>query len=441
MTSAPAIATPPTRGWTFGLGWSATAQLVGMVVKLASTLVLTRLLAPDAYALIGTALVVLTTLDWLSDFGVVPALLRDPRGGDPDRLLVGWWVNLGRGAGLSAVAAASAVPLALFYRQPELTGVLLALAARPLLGALRSPGVPLLRRHLDYRALFVDEIGQAVAGTAVSVAAALLLVGTVGGVWALVAGTLAGAIAGVGLSYWLCPVRPRWAWDQEIVAELARFGRPVFVNTLVMAAWLNLDRLLGARLLPLDQLGLYMVAGNLAAVAEAVVTRGLDVYFTLLARRPVGDARAAWHRAAAGRLVRWGSPLLVLAVVVAPLAVSVLYDPRYHAAGLLLAVMLARLVVRAAGQLDFQLLLAAGRVRPATAGYAVALAAQAALVPVLAAAYGPLGLAAAVGVSTAVAAGVQVGLADDLRGGFARLGVAAGWAGLGLAAAAAVAMG
>lgn len=153
------------RGAAFGLGWSIATQVAGTGVKLASTLVLTRLLAPEAYALLGTAMVVLTTLEWLSDFGVTPALVRHPRGSERGWLLVGWQANFRRGVILTLIAVACATPLAAFYRQPELLGVLLALAARPLIMSLRSPGMPLLRRNLEYRALFVDELAQALTGT------------------------------------------------------------------------------------------------------------------------------------------------------------------------------------------------------------------------------------------------------------------------------------
>jgi O-antigen/teichoic acid export membrane protein len=109
------------RGAAFGLGWSAATQVAGTVVRLASTLLLTRLLAPDAYALLGTAMVVLTTLEWLSDLGVTAALVRHPKGGEAGWLLVGWRLNLHRGVGLAVAAAAAAAPLAAFYQQPDLT--------------------------------------------------------------------------------------------------------------------------------------------------------------------------------------------------------------------------------------------------------------------------------------------------------------------------------
>ena len=424
------------RGAGFGLGWSAAAQMVGTVLRLGNTLLLTRLLAPEAYAVIGTALVVLTTLEWLSDLGIIPALVRHPEGTRPDWLLVGWWVALSRGAGLSAVAAVCAVPLAHFYHLPDLAGVMFALALRPALSALRSPAAPVLRRNLENRALFIDEVGQVIVGAAVSIGVAAAYPAS--GAWALAAGTLAGTLAGVVASYVLAPMRPRWFWDPAIARQLAGFGGAVFLNTLVMAAWLNLDRLVGARLLPPEPIGLYVVAWSLAAAAEAVTTRGLEVYFSLLARRSP-EERAEWHDLTADRIARIAGPVLAVGVVISPLVARVLYDSRYLGTGVLLALLLARLLVRVAGQTDFQLLLARGRLRPAILAYGAAAIAQIAMIFPLTAAYGVVGLAFSVLASTVVVTAVQACLAPELgRRAMVRLGVAVVWAAIGLGGAFAV---
>ena len=427
------VAAPPRpRGVVFGLGWSTAAQVGSAAVKLASTLLLTRLLAPESYALLGTAMAVLTTLEWLSDFGVAAALVRHPNGADRGWLLVGWRLNLQRGVILAAATAAVAAPLAEFYQQPALTGVLLALAARPILIALRSPGTPLLRRNLEYRAVFADEMTQAVVGSAVAFAVASITPSM--GAWALVAGTLSGAFVGVLLSYKLAPFVPRWHSDPDALRELRRFGGTVMVNTIAMAVWLNMDRLLGPRFLTLEAVGWYIVACNLAAAAEALLTRKLDVYFGLLSRRPP-EERVDWHRRAANRVLGWAGPVLGLAAFLAPFVVRILYDNRYLPAGSLLSLMFVRLIVRLHGQLDFQLLLAVGTVRPATVSYILGGVAHAAGFVPLVLGFGPMGLVVSVLLSTIVVTASQCLLAPCLRGGmFTRLAISSVWVTLGLAA-------
>jgi O-antigen/teichoic acid export membrane protein len=417
------------RAGLMGVGWSSLSQLVSLTIRLGSTLVLTRLLAPEAYGIIGSAMAILTTLEWLSDLGVQPALVRHPQGDQRPFLDTGWLIGVGRGAGLSLAAAGLAWPLAAFYNQPELLGVLLVMALRPALMALRSPDMPLLKRRLDYRALFIDETAQTLLGTAASLGFACLWPSA----WAIVAGTLAGAAAGVVASYLLCPRRPAFSWDPSAARAVRSLGGQVFLNTLVMALWLNADRLLGLRFVAPAEMGLYMVAWNLASAVEALLTRSCDVHYSMLCRLPGAEEQHAWHERVCSRTAWLAMPLLALAVVAAPIAVRIVYDVRYRGAGVVFSVLLARLMIRTLGQVQFQYLMARARVNLATYAYGVALAVQAICLVPLIVAYGAVGMAVCALLSTVALTGFQTWLlARESGGGWRHLGVALGWTAVGL---------
>ncbi len=390
----------------FSMGWSTAAQFVGLVIRLASNLILTRLLAPEAYGILGSAMAVLTTLEWLSDIGVQPALIRHPKGNRPEYLITGWWMNLARGSLLAAVAAVCAWPWSSFCRQPELLAVLLVLSLRPVLYCLRSPGVPMLRRNMQYKRLFADEIALTVCGTAASIILGIIF----RSVWAIVLGTLLGTVASIFASYLLCPMIPRLRWDREAFREIYDLGHQVFVNTLVMAIWLNLDRLVGLRFISAEAMGLYAIAWNLSAIAETLITRWCDVHFAMLSREDNAQAQRKWHELVTNRAARYAIPLATLGIVAAPATIWILYDPRYEGAGILLAILVARLMIRAVGQIQFQYLMVQARVRLATRAYFVALAVQAALFVPLVKAMGITGLALCMLVSTSILTLTQTAL-------------------------------
>ena len=317
-----------------------------------------------------------------------------------------------------------------FYEVPALAGLVVLMGTRPLLMSLRSPAYPLLRREMNYRVLFVDEVAQLLFGTG----ATLLVASLTGSVWAIAVGVVVGAVASVAVSWRACPRRVGRP-SRPVAAGLLRFSGPVFLNTLVMAAWLKMDALLGLKLLGADAFGLYVVSLGLAGAAEALVVRVCDVYFSALAQMPAAD-RDGWHGVQVSRTARLAGPAFALSIVVAPIAVRFMYDERYHPAGVLLAILLARLAVRAFGQFRFQHLLAQGRVRSATVGYAVALAVQASLIVPMAERYGPTGLAWSALASTVVVTLVQE-LGEWRRGTatFAALAWVGLWAATGLAVA------
>ncbi len=413
-------------------GWMGLGQFIGLAVRLASNLIVARLLAPDVYGLLGTAMAVLTTLDWLSDLGIQPALMRHPRGLEPVFLQTGWSLALIRGAGVALVAMLLAVPMALFTRQPALAGVLFALAFRPLIWDFRSPAVPTIKRRLDYRSVFIDETVQTVVGSAVTV----LLAWWTHSLWSIVAGTLAGTVSAVVISYVLAPMRPRFTLDPEAVRDLGHLGRQILINTIVMALWLNIDRLVGLRFVALPEMGLYAVAGNLAAVFELLMARAFDVYFSMLVRNTDLDQRDRWHRAAMRRMVALGAPLGAVGIALSPVVIWILYDRRYRAAAPLFAILIARLVVRAFGQLEFQDLLARASVNLATRAYAVGLAVQAGLFFLLVPRYGALGLAlAALGSTTAVTAVQNWQVTRSTGGGLGGLAAICAATAVGLGAA------
>jgi len=400
MDNAPRVIASSRRDARRGLhsvGWMTLAQAVGMALRLMSGLILTRLLAPEAYGLVGPALAVLMTLEWLCDLGIRQALVREPAGGTSEFLGTGWWIGLLRGGCLSAAAASLAMPLAAFYGQPELAGVLAVLALLPLLQSLQSPGLPVLRRELNYRALFSLEVGQSLAATAVTLAAGWLLHSA----WAIVAGTLAGAAAAAAISFWISPVRTIPSWDRPAARRLLRVSRPVLLNTLLMALLLNSDRLFGLRLVSIEAMGLYAVAWNLAGVFDSLLSRGCDVYYSLLARTTDPVARTVRHHRVC-RSLAWVMPGLAVGVVAAPWAVWLLYDPRYAGSGIPFALLMARLMARALGQVQFQYLMANADLRRATLAYLAAILVQAGTLIPLALRYGVIGLAGAGVLSAAV---------------------------------------
>ena len=79
-------------------------------LRLASNLVLTRLLFPEAFGLMALVSVVVVGLQMFSDTGVGPAISRSPRGDDSTFLDTAWTINLIRGVlrwGLTCALAGS----------------------------------------------------------------------------------------------------------------------------------------------------------------------------------------------------------------------------------------------------------------------------------------------------------------------------------------------
>ena len=303
------------------------AQLVGVnAIFLIRVLVLARILAPDAFGLLAIALVPIGILLQASELGMVPALVqaRAPQRRHYD---VAWTIGLVRGVLTAGLVFVLAPWVAGVSGEPSAAPVTRALALQPLLLAISSIRIADLQRELDFRPLAILHLGEAIANTVVAVALAPRF-----GVWALVAGMLAGSFGRLVISYAVAPHAPRLAFQREAARSLIQFGQWVFVAALLSTLGGALLRILISRELGVAELGIYYLATRLTfLLGGTVIDVGSSVAFPIYARlqeeleEAVRVFRAVWSATMA--LIVPGFALLM---ALAPSLVSDVLGPHWQ---------------------------------------------------------------------------------------------------------------
>ena len=271
------------RAWASRTGSALTwklLQLVGVkLIFLVRVFVLGRLLGPGEFGLFAVSLVALDFLLRITDFGMVPALVQRP-GAERRHYDAAWTVGLLRAA-LVGVAVFAVAPLvADLFKEPRATDLVRVLALRPLLEAGASIGVAELTRQLRFRPLAWIQLSEAVVNTVLSIALVRPL-----GVWALVAGPLAGALTSLAVSYVVAPHRPRLSIDAAAMLPLLRYGRWIFARALVAPLATTTLQLAISRQLGVAELGLYFLACKVAFLPTEVASGVVGaVAFPLYAR-------------------------------------------------------------------------------------------------------------------------------------------------------------
>ena len=238
--------------------WRA-AQLAGIqAVYFLRLLILAKLLAPDAFGLLAIATIAISVLMRLSDIGIIPALVhrRDVTLEQQD---AAWTAGLTRAALVTLVLVVAAPVIAQLFSEPAALPIIQVLALRPLIDACASIGVARLTRELKFRELALVYLPGACADLVVAVALAPTM-----GVWALVAGALAGSSVTVGVSYGLAPHRPRIRLGWRAVLPLVNFGRWLLLAGIATLAGTLVTQLAVSRMLGATALGLYFLALKLA---------------------------------------------------------------------------------------------------------------------------------------------------------------------------------
>lgn len=309
---------------------SVLGQAAAQGLRLVGNLVLSYLLFPEAFGLMLIVNTVLLGLQILSDLGLQPAIIRHPRGDDPDFVNTAWTVGVIRGAVLFAIGIALAIPIARFYREPMLRELIPVATFSALLFGFSSTKVATLTRHLRPGPVLAIEIAaQAFGLVAMAVYAKLSPT-----VWALVVGGLVSALAKTVLSQWALPGPVnRFRWEERSRRDLVSFGKWLFVSSIFTFIAIRSDVAMLGRWVAVDTLGVYSIGIMLSVVVRDVLQQ--------IHRFSLMPAMAASHRAGAGvladnfaRVRSLALPAALLAILgallLAPAFFGLLYDERYH---------------------------------------------------------------------------------------------------------------
>ena len=251
-----------------GTLWTIGAYAVTQIVRLLSSILLSRLLLPKYFGLMALLNTMMIGLSLFSDLGLVPSVIRSERGDDPGYLNTVWTVQVIRGFGLWLVCAGLSWPIMRFYGNSQLLTLVPALGLSLIITGFNSTSVLTFNRHMEVRNVALLELLTQAFQLAVTVVAALVDPS----VWALVFGRLASDALRVVISHFMIAgYRNRFALDKATVRELLSFGKWVFASTAVTFLASQSDRLVLGKLVSMTTLGLYGVAFALADMPRQII--------------------------------------------------------------------------------------------------------------------------------------------------------------------------
>lgn len=303
------------------------AQMVGTkLIFFVRLFILARLLSPSDFGLMAVAMVAIDVLISVTDFGMVPALVQQ-KGTQTSQYRVAWSVGLIRALTISLVVFFGAPVIAVIVGEPDVVDLVRVLALLPTIDALASIGLVKLMRKLAFRQLAIMDMTKTLLNTAISTTLAPSL-----GVWALVAGSLAGSLTYTTMSYILAPYRPHLALDWSKIRPLMRYGRWIFVTSLVAVSGSAVLRVAVSRQLGSVELGLYFLAARLAFLPTEVASDVMGaVTFPLYARlQNEPEQVAQLFRANLLTLYTLLVPIFTLIAVLAPALVTHVLGERWE---------------------------------------------------------------------------------------------------------------
>lgn len=299
------------------------------VLRFGNNLILTRLLIPEYFGLMALVNTFRVGLELFSDIGIAQNIVNSKRGDDPTFLNTAWTLQVIRGFAIWVVCIFLSFPAAKFYNEPRLTGLIPIVIFYSVLDGFTSTSVHSLHRRMELGKLSIYEFILQV----LYFATLIVLVWLYPSIWTLAFGTLTGGIYRLASSYWLIPeYSHRFAWEPEAVKEILSFGKWMFIASALMFAAEQADRLILAKILSFQMVGVYTVAYTLASIPREVIKHlSYRVIFPAISQQtelPRTSLRSKIIRQRQIILLGFGAILAAL-ITVGDLIVATLYDRRY----------------------------------------------------------------------------------------------------------------
>ena len=330
------------------------------VIKVISSVILTRILKPEAYGVFTIVSSIGVVVALLGDIAITVTVVRAEDGDQPGFLNTAWTLRLGRSL-LNFVLMYAAAPLiAGLYHVPELTLPLRVYSAWFLIWPLESMSFPLAIRRRNSRIVVYSELIANAAATVFTVVYCYYTRDYMG----MVYGLLVTRAVMTAMSYaFYRDVRPKLMVERTTARELLRYTRFAVPSSFLTLALSQFDKTIFLRLFDLTLLGIFGLASGIASSIDALINK---INQLVMYPRCAHDFRTDPDTFALRYYTRnnsvFMSTLGLPAAVggAAHLLVAVLYDPRYAQAGMMLQALMVRAALTGLAGPAEGMLLAAG---------------------------------------------------------------------------------
>ena len=389
MDESPAPAKPRASN-SKAAAWTLAARQAERLLGIASIAILARVLSPSEFGIVAMAGSVVALVEVLAAFGFDWALMR-VRVRTRAHYDTAWTLRVISGFVIFVVLALAAYPAAIYFRQPAVTGIVVAMGANSFIGSLENIGIVDFRLQMRFDREFRLRTAAKLAGMLVGVGYALLT----HSYWALVIGATASKLAGSLLSYKMHEFRPRW--DVSQAAVLLNFSIWLMIGNVADVMSSRFADIWVGRYLGSARVGLYSMASELSTLATtefaAPINRAVYTRYLEMAGN-VSGLREAFLRVS-GVIWAIGFPAALGLGICAQQIVALLLGKQWHDAARVLQVLAAAGVISIMGSNTHYVYWALGKSKFVTILSLVGTLGFIALTSVLGRVFGLIGVASA----------------------------------------------
>ena len=331
------------------------------LIRLVSSLVLTRVLVPEAYGTITILVSILYVIGNILDTNVTLFVVRDKNAEQPRYLNTAWTMRLIRSMSSGAVLFLCAPLIATkIYDLPDLTLPLRVFSLWFIIDGFESLAFALAVRRKQARLQMYSELAASVISTTFSIVYCYRY----HTFWGMAFGMLLNRLIMTVLSHRLYrDLRPRLFIDLAAAREILVYSKFTVPSSFLTLGLNQFDKVVFLRLFDLRLLGIYGLAGNIAGSIETLISKiSQAVLYPRCAHNFRENPDTATHRYYTENTKLFAGILAMPAAIcgAAHLIITLLYDSRYSEAGSVLQALAIRAVLLSFASPAEDLLISAG---------------------------------------------------------------------------------
>lgn len=251
--------------------WSAITELIAKLITPITSMVLARLLTPEAFGIVTTLAMIISFAEIFTDAGFQKYLIQHEFIDEEDRedsTNVAFWSNLVLSLFIWATISIFNAPLAKLVGNPGLGYVLVIACVSIPIAAFSSIQMALYKRDLDFKTLFKVRLAGSLVPLLVTIPLALLL----RSFWALVIGTIVTNLTNAVLLTLFSKWKPKWYYSFSKLREMLSYTIWSMIEQ--VSIWLTgyVDVFLVGTVLSQYYLGLYKTSSSLVGQIMGLIT-------------------------------------------------------------------------------------------------------------------------------------------------------------------------
>ena len=233
-------------------------RYASLLISVASSMVIARLLTPAEIGVYSVTMVLLWFVSTFRDMGAGQYLVQEKEL-TTECIRAVWAVQLGLGIGLACLVLLASYPVALFYNEPRMCNIMLVVALNYAINPFGSLTYAWLMREMRFEHIALMRFSSVLGGALVSTWMAWQNFGPISLAWGLLTTTVVNALIAV----YFRPKSFPWLPGTNEIRRVLSFGSRLTASTLVCDMATGAPELLLGKLQSLATAGIYSRANGL----------------------------------------------------------------------------------------------------------------------------------------------------------------------------------